>query len=437
MREYEILDVHGIEILDSNGNPTLEVTVTLPEGVSGNAIVPSGKRFGQVDTVELRDGDRRHGGNGVEQAVNNVNSRIADKLIGMNVLEQVKIDSLLVQSDGTENRSKYGVNAMFGVSLACARAAANAMGVPLYRYIGGCNTKIIPMPMINLVDGTGEVSNPFDMQEFMIVPVGAHSFSHAMEMGCEIYHYFRNLLIEEGMAIGVGKQGGFIPSIPMVTDMLDLMIEAIKGAGYHPGEEIKIAIDAGATNLYDENSELYYFQGESRFGGKDVYRNGEELVQYYENLVERYPIFSIEDGMAQTDQKGWKLLTYRLSSKVLLVGDDLFVTNEKRLNEGIRGELANSVLVKSNQIGTLTETLDIIETAKRAGYGIVIGHRSDDTEDAYIADLAVAASVGLIKAGAPCRSERTVKYNRLLKIEEELGKVSDYSLGKMFMIGKK
>lgn len=427
MKEYEILDVHAIEILDSRANPTLEVTVTLKDGITGSAAVPSGASTGQYEAHELRDGDKRHLGNGVEQAVNNVNTRIADKIIGMNVLEQVKLDRLLIQADGTENKSKYGANAILGVSLACAQAAANALGLPLYRYIGGTNAKVLPIPMMNILNGGKHADNTVDIQEFMIAPVGADNFSQAMEMACEIYHQLKQVLKEKGLATGVGDEGGFAPDLATTSDALDLIVEAVEKAGYRPDNDIKIALDAAASELYDENSELYYFPGESKIAGKDIYRNAEEMVQYYEDLVERYPIFSLEDGLNENDMKGWKLLTYRLGDKLQLVGDDLFVTNTKRLSDGIRDNIANAILIKFNQIGTLTETMDAIEMAKNAGYKTIVSHRSGETEDTFIADLAVAAGSGQIKTGAPCRSDRTAKYNRLLKIEEEIGKVSEYA----------
>ena len=427
MKEYAILDVHAIEILDSRANPTLNVTITLKDGITGSASVPSGASTGQYEAHELRDCDKRHLGKGVEQAVNNVNTRIADKIIGMNVLEQVKIDQLLIQADGTENKSKYGANAILGVSLACAQAAANALGIPLYRYIGGINAKVLPIPMMNILNGGKHADNTVDLQEFMIAPVGADTFSQAMEMACEIYHHLKAVLREKGLSTGVGDEGGFAPDLATTSDVLDLIIEAIEKAGYQAGSDVKIALDAAASELYEENSDLYYFPGESKMAGKDIYRNAEEMVQYYEDLVNRYPIFSIEDGLDENDIKGWKLLTYRLGDKLQLVGDDLFVTSTKRLSDGIREDIANAILIKFNQIGTLTETLDAIEMAKNAGYKAIISHRSGETEDTFIADLAVATGAGQIKTGAPCRSDRTAKYNRLLMIEKEIGKVSEYA----------
>lgn len=426
MKEYEILDVHAIEILDSRGNPTLEVTISLKYGITGSASVPSGASTGQYEAHELRDGDKRHMGNGVEQAVNNVNSRIADKIIGMNVLEQTKIDKLLIKADGTDNKGKYGANAILGVSLACAKAAANALGIPLYRYLGGSNTKLLPLPMMNILNGGRHADNTVDIQEFMIVPVRADSFSHAMEMACECYHCLKKVLKEKGLSTGIGDEGGFAPDVANASDVLELIVQAVEMAGYRMGEDIQIAMDVAASELYDDNAELYYFPGESKMLGKEIYRNAEELVQYYEDLVNHYPICSIEDGMGENDRKGWKLLTYRLGDKIQLVGDDLFVTNVKRLREGIENQIANAILIKYNQIGTLTETMDTIFLAQNAGYRTIISHRSGETEDSFISDLAVAVGAGQIKAGAPCRSDRTAKYNRLLKIEEELGKISEY-----------
>ncbi len=426
MKEYEILDVHAVEILDSRGNPTVDVTITLNDGITGSAAVPSGASTGQFEAHELRDGDKRHNGNGVEQAVTNVNTRIADKIIGMNVLDQVKIDRLLIKADGTDNKRKYGSNAILGVSLACARASANALSIPLYRYIGGVHSNKLPVPMMNILNGGRHADNTIDIQEFMIAPVGADSFSHCMDMCCEIYHTLKKILKDRKLSTGIGDEGGFAPDIASTHEVLDVIVEAIDKAGYRPGVDIKLALDVAASELYDENTELYYFPGESCMCGKEIYRNAEEMVQYYEDLVSRYPIFSIEDGLGDNDIKGWKLLTYRLGERIQLVGDDLFVTNTDRLQNGIDNKMANSILIKPNQIGTLTETLDAVEMAKCAGYNTIISHRSGETEDPFIADLAVAVSSGQIKTGAPCRSERVAKYNRLIKIEEELGKASEY-----------
>ncbi len=429
MKEYEILDVHAVEIIDSRAVPTLDVTITLKDGITGNASVPSGVANSQYKACELRDGDKRHLGMGVEQAVTNVNTRIADKIIGMNVLEQVKIDQLLIQADGTDNKRKYGANAILGVSLACARAAANALGIPLYQYLGGVNTKVMPVPMMTVISGGKYTDNSLDVQEFMISPVGAYNFAHAMEMACEVYHYLKKILMEQGLSTCVGAEGGFTPNCQTTAQAMDIMLEAIDRAGYRPEKDIMIALDVAASELYDENSELYYFEEESRIAGKDIYRNAEEMVQYYEELVSRYPIYSIEDGLGENDNKGWKLLTYRLGERIQLVGDELFTTNAKRLQDGIREKIANAILIKYNQIGTLTETLDTIERAQKAGYQTIISHCFGETEDTFIADLAVAVNAGQIKAGAPCRCDRTAKYNRLLKIEEEMGKSSLYEFG--------
>lgn len=428
MREYEILDVHAVEILDSRGLPTVDVTITLKDGITGNASVPSGNRIGQHEAIELRDGDKRHLGKGVEQAVTNVNTRIADKIIGMNVLEQVKIDQLLIQADGTENKRKYGANAIAGVSLACARAAANALEIPLYQYVGGVNTKNMPVPMMSVLNGGKHADNSLDMQDIMIAPVGAYNFAHAMEISCEIYHHLKQQIKEKGYSTSVGDEGGFTPDCKTVEEAFELIMEAIEKAGYSAGKDVMLAVDVAASDLYDENSELYYFERESRIAGKEIYRNAEEMVQYYEEMINRYPIYSIEDGLGEEDQKGWKLLTYRLGDRIQLVGDALFSMNKERLQCGIKESVANAILIKYNQIGTLTETLDVIEMAKKAGYRTIISHRVGETEDAWIAELAIAVNAGQLKAGAPCRSDRTAKYNRLLKIEEELGKSSEYCL---------
>ncbi len=426
MKRLEIADVAAREILDSRGNPTVEVEITLTDGTKGRACVPSGASTGSYEAHELRDGESRYLGQGVERAVTNVNTRIADRLIGMNACNQAAIDKLLIMADGTENKSKYGANAILGVSLAVAKAAANGLGLPLYRYIGGVNSKVLPVPMMNILNGGKHADSTVDFQEFMIVPVGATSMKKCLEMACEIYHTLKKILNKKGLSTGVGDEGGFAPNLPNTSSVLDLLVEAISEAGYKPGEDIKIAMDAAASELYDDHSERYYFAGESKMMGKDIYRNAEEMVQYYEDLVNRYPIFSIEDGLHENDMKGWKLMTYRLGDKIQLVGDDLFVTNTSRLKKGIEDGIANSILIKYNQIGTLTETLDAIAMARNAGYTVVISHRSGETEDTFIADLAVAVNAGQIKTGAPARSDRTAKYNQLLRIEEELGKVSEY-----------
>ena len=422
---FNIEDVHGLEVLDSRGNPTVEVTVRLESGAMGKAIVPSGASTGRFEAVELRDEEKRFGGKGVERAVTNVNTRICDRLCGCNALEQREIDRILREADGTENKSRYGANAILGVSLAVARAAADGLGLPLYRYVGGVNGKVLPVPMMNVINGGCHAKNSIDFQEFMIMPAGAETFSEGIQMCAEIYQ-LKKTLSEKGYSTGVGDEGGFAPDLDSAQAALEILQEATTFAGYEPGEDIFFAMDAAASELYDENTKRYYFPGESRMREKEICRNAEEMVQYYEKLVEDYPIFSIEDGLNEEDMPGWKVLTYRLGEKILLVGDDLFVTNVARLREGIKENIANSILIKPNQIGTLTETLDAIETAAKSDYKTIISHRSGESEDTTIADIAVATNAGLIKTGAPCRSDRTAKYNRLLRIEEELGSLSKY-----------
>ena len=426
MREVKILDVHAREILDSRGNPTVEVEVQLEAGITGRAQVPSGASTGEHEALELRDGEKRYGGLGVQNAVLNVNTRIADKIIGKNAFEQAEIDRIMLEADGTDNKSRYGANAILGVSLAVAKAAATALKMPLYRYIGGVNARTIPVPMMNILNGGKHADNTVDLQEFMIAPVGAETIKQGLQMACEIYHALKKQLKERGLSTAIGDEGGFAPDLASSQEVLDIIVEAIQAAGYKPGEDIQIAIDAAASELYLDTQDLYYFPGESRMSGKEVYRNAEEMVLYYEDLVAKYPIYSIEDGLNENDVKGWKILTYRLGDKIQLVGDDLFVTNTGRLKMGIDAQIANSILIKYNQIGTLTETLNAIHMAANAGYTTVISHRSGETEDSFISDLAVAVNAGQIKTGAPCRADRTAKYNQLLRIEEELGKVAVY-----------
>ena len=426
MREVKILDVHAREILDSRGNPTVEVEVQLEAGITGRAQVPSGASTGEHEALELRDGEKRYGGLGVQNAVLNVNTRIADKIIGKNAFEQAEIDRIMLEADGTDNKSRYGANAILGVSLAVAKAAATALKMPLYRYIGGVNARTIPVPMMNILNGGKHADNTVDLQEFMIAPVGAETIKQGLQMACEIYHALKKQLKERGLSTAIGDEGGFAPDLASSQEVLDIIVEAIQAAGYKPGEDIQIAIDAAASELYLDTQDLYYFPGESRMSGKEVYRNAEEMVQYYEDLVAKYPIYSIEDGLNENDVKGWKILTYRLGDKIQLVGDDLFVTNTGRLKMGIDAQIANAILIKYNQIGTLTETLNAIHMAANAGYTTVISHRSGETEDSFISDLAVAVNAGQIKTGAPCRADRTAKYNQLLRIEEELGKVAVY-----------
>ncbi len=424
MSVNRIKHINAREILDSRGNPTVEVEVITESGAWGRASVPSGASTGEYEAHELRDEEKRYLGKGVEKAVTNVNTRISERLVGTNVYNQAAIDKFLSEADGTENKSRYGANAILGVSLAVARAAANSLKLPLYRYIGGVNAKQLPMPMMNILNGGCHADNTVDLQEFMIVPVGAESFKECLRMCSEIYHTLKKQLQEKGLSTGVGDEGGFAPDLPSSAHVLDCIVDAIKGAGYKPYDDVKIAIDAAASELYDEDTGKYYFPGESKMAGKDIRRNAEEMVQYYEDLASKYPICSIEDGLDENDMKGWKVLTFRLGDKIQLVGDDLFVTNTARLSQGINDGIANAILIKYNQIGTLTEALEAIEMAKKAGYKTVISHRSGETEDSFIADLAVAVNSGQIKTGAPCRSDRTSKYNQLLRIEEELGKVA-------------
>ncbi len=418
---FLIEEVHGLEVLDSRGNPTVEVTVRLKNGATGKAMVPSGASTGRYEAIELRDGEKRFGGKGVERAVTNVNTRINDRLVGCNALNQREIDRMLIEADGTENKGKYGANAILGVSLATAKASAEALGLPLYRYIGGVSGHTLPVPMMNVINGGCHAANSIDFQEFMIMPVGAETFAEGLKMCAEIYQHLKQTLQEKGLSTGVGDEGGFAPDLSSAEEGLDLLMQATEAAGYKPGEDICFAMDAAASELYEDNEKRYYFPGESRMKGKEIYRNPEEMVQYYETMVERYPIISIEDGLGEEDYAGWKVLTYRLGEKIQLVGDDLFVTNAKRLQDGIEKGIANSILIKPNQIGTLSETLDAILLAQKAGYTTVISHRSGETEDTTIADIAVAVNAGQIKTGAPCRAERTSKYNQLLRIEEEMG----------------
>lgn len=423
MRIDKIKHVSAREILDSRGNPTVEAEIITESGASAIASVPSGASTGEYEAHELRDDEKRYLGKGVEKAVTNINTRISDRLIGLNVFDQTGIDKLLKDADGTKNKSKYGANAILGVSLAVARAAANSLKIPLYRYIGGTNAKEMPLPMMNILNGGCHAENTVDLQEFMIAPVGADSFKNCLRMCSEIYHTLKKILASNNLSTGVGDEGGFAPNLASSSEVLDYLVEAIKEAGYKPYDEVKIAIDAAASELYDDSRDMYYFPGESKMSGREIYRNAEEMVQYYEDLIKKYPIYSIEDGLDENDMKGWKVLTYRLGDKIQLVGDDLFVTNTERLAKGISDNIANAILIKYNQIGTLTEALDAIEMAKRAGYNTVISHRSGETCDSFIADLAVAVNAGQIKTGAPCRGERTAKYNQLLRIEDELGKV--------------
>lgn len=414
-----ISDVWAREILDSRGNPTVEVDVILEDGTMGRAAVPSGASTGAFEAVELRDGEKeRYNGKGVRKAVENVNEEIGPEIIGMDVLNQVEIDRLLIEMDGTPNKSKLGANAILGVSLAVAKAAANYLGLPLYAYLGGVNAKELPVPMMNILNGGKHADNNVDIQEFMIMPVGASSFAEALRIGAEVFHSLKAVLKGRGLNTAVGDEGGFAPNLKSNEEALEVIVEAIEKAGYEPGREVALALDVAATELFRD--------GKYVLAGEGVTRTAAEMVEYYAALLDKYPILSIEDGMAEEDWDGWKLLTEKLGSRVQLVGDDLFVTNTERLRRGIKEGVANSILIKVNQIGTLTETLDAIEMAKRAGYTTIISHRSGETEDVTIADLAVAVNAGLIKTGAPSRTDRVAKYNQLLRIEEELGEAALY-----------
>ncbi|NLC45506.1 MAG: phosphopyruvate hydratase [Clostridiales bacterium] len=415
-----IIDVFAREILDSRANPTVEVEVYLEGGAMGRAAVPSGASTGAFEAVELRDGDKgRYLGKGVEKAVDNVNNIIAEEIIGMNALDQVGIDELMIELDGTPNKAKLGANAILGVSMAVAKAAAEQLGLPLYQYLGGVNAKVLPVPMMNILNGGEHADNTVDIQEFMVMPVGATSFRDAVRMSAEIFHSLRAVLKEKGYNTAVGDEGGFAPDLKTNEEAIEVILEAVKNAGYKPGEDIRIAIDAAASELYGED-------GNYHFPGEGVVRTPAELVDYYVGLADKYPIISLEDGLDEEDWDGWKLLTEKLGSRIQLVGDDLFVTNTERLAKGIQTETANSILIKVNQIGTITETLDAIQMANRAGYTAVISHRSGETEDTTIADLVVAMNAGQIKTGAPSRTDRVAKYNQLIRIEEELGDLAQY-----------
>ncbi len=418
--DFDIAGVCAREILDSRGNPTLEVEVRLEGGAVGRAAVPSGASTGKHEAVEMRDGNSRYHGKGVLKAVEAVNTVLAEVLMFEDAFYQDRIDRLLLEADGTENKSRLGANAVLGVSLAVARACAAQQGIPLYRYLGGVNGRTLPVPMMNVLNGGVHADNTVDLQEFMIMPVGAKSFSQGLMMCAEVYQTLKNLLKEGGYSTAVGDEGGFAPDLKDSCEVLSFPVEAVKKSGYEPGLDFKIAIDAAASELYDESSGRYVFPGESKMTGSRVERSAQEMVEYFQKLVDQYPICSIEDGLQEEDWEGWKLLTKTLGDRIQLVGDDLFVTNTKRLKKGIEEGAANSILVKVNQIGTLTESLKAIQMAKDAGYTAVISHRSGETEDTFIADLAVAVNSGQIKTGAPCRSERVAKYNQLLRIEEEM-----------------
>jgi len=420
MKQYvEIIDVYARQILDSRAFPTVEVEVVLEDGTVGVAAVPSGASTGQFEAVELRDGDKSlYNGKGVLKAVDNVNNIIAEELIGMNIFDQVAIDKTMIELDGTHNKEKLGANATLGVSLACAKASANYLGLGLYQYIGGVNAKVLPVPMMNILNGGKHADNNVDLQEFMVMPAGATSFSEALRMGAEVYHALKGILKAKGLGTGVGDEGGFAPDLSSNEEAIKVIIEAIEKAGYVPGKDAFIALDPASSEFFEDGK--YNLAGEGRM------LTPHEMADYYVELCEKYPIISIEDGMAEEDWEGWKYLTDKIGKKIQLVGDDLFVTNTSRLGMGIERETANSILIKLNQIGTLTETLNAIEMAARAGYTAVVSHRSGETEDTTIADLVVATNAGQIKTGAPARSERVAKYNQLLRIEEELGDMAEF-----------
>jgi len=412
----EIVDVYAREILDSRGNPTLEVEVYLESGAFGRAAVPSGASTGEREALEMRDGDKkRYLGKGVQKAIDHVNNEIADEVIGMDADDQVGIDQCMIDLDGTEYKSKLGANAILGVSLAVAKAAAEEAGLPLYKYIGGANARELPLPMMNIINGGAHADNNVDIQEFMIMPAGAPNFKEALRMGAEIFHALKGVLKAKGYNTAVGDEGGFAPNLKSNEEALEVIMEAIVKAGYKPGKDVLLALDVASSELYDKKKNVYTLENE-----KQKKKTPLQLVDFYENLVNKYPIISIEDGMAENDWEGWRLLTERLGKRIQIVGDDLFVTNPKILKEGIQKGIANSILIKLNQIGTLTETLEAIEMAKRAGYTTVISHRSGETEDTTLADLAVAVNAGQIKTGSLCRTDRVAKYNQLLRIEDEL-----------------
>lgn len=418
--DYEIVKVRAREILDSRGNPTVEAEVELECGAVGRASVPSGASTGKYEASELRDGGGRYLGKGVKKAVDHVNQELSEAVLFENAMDQKRIDRLLREADGTENKERLGANAILAVSLATARAAANALNIPLYRYLGGVNGTELPMPMMNILNGGKHADNTVDLQEFMIMPVGASSFAEGLRMCAEIYHTLKGLLHEDGYSTAVGDEGGFAPNLKNSEEVLSYLMKAVRETGYEPGTDIKFAIDAASSELYNGETGMYEFPGESTMNGIRVERSAEEMVEYYTRLVEGYPICSIEDGLHEEDWDGWQLLTKALGDRIQLVGDDLFVTNTKRLKKGIELHAGNAILVKVNQIGTLSESLEAIETAREAGFRTVISHRSGETEDSFIADIAVAVNAGQIKTGAPCRSERVAKYNQLLRIEEKL-----------------
>lgn len=427
----QITNIHGREILDSRGNPTVEAEVTLTETSTGErftgcAAVPSGASTGRFEAVELRDAQERYFGLGVQKAVSNINTKIREALSGRNGLDQQEVDRILMETDGTDNKGNLGANATLAVSLAVARAAAASLNMPLYRYLGGVHTGRMPVPMMNILNGGKHAANTVDFQEFMIMPVSAGSFSEGLRICAEIYHFLKKILVQKGLSTGVGDEGGFAPDLPDARAVLTLIIEAIEKSKYLPGKDVKIALDVASSELYNEKTGMYHFPGESSLKGEEIVRDTSEMITYYEELINEFPIVSIEDGLAEDDWEGWKKLTKRLGGRVQLVGDDLFVTNTKRLEAGMKLNVAGAILVKVNQIGTLSEAMEAVLMAQHHGYKAVISHRSGETEDPFIADLAVAVNAGQIKTGAPCRSDRVAKYNRLLRIEEQLGRNAYY-----------
>ena len=425
-----ILDVKAREILDSRGNPTVEAEVICEAGIAGRASVPSGASTGKFEALELRDRDEkdRYDGKGVNKAVANVNVDIKDIVAGHSVTEQMHLDRMMIAYDGTENKSRLGANAMLSVSMASARAGAEMSGLPLFQYLGGTYAHILPVPMMNIINGGAHTTSALDFQEFMIMPVGACCFREALRMGTEVYHVLRKLLLDDGHVTAVGDEGGFAPNLKNAEEALDYLMRTVERAGYQPGEDVTFAMDAAASELYNDETGKYIFEGESRLKGSPVVRSADEMIAYYKKLTEKYPLRSIEDGLDEEDWEGWVHMTRELGNRVQLVGDDLFVTNSARLQRGIQMGAANAILIKVNQIGTVSEAMKAIETAKRAGYKVIVSHRSGETEDSFIADLAVGVNAGQIKTGAPCRSDRVVKYNQLLRIEDMLGASAAYGV---------
>ena len=425
-----ILDVKAREILDSRGNPTVEAEVICEAGIAGRASVPSGASTGKFEALELRDRDEkdRYDGKGVNKAVANVNVDIKDIVAGHSVTEQMHLDRMMIAYDGTENKSRLGANAMLSVSMASARAGAEMSGLPLFQYLGGTYAHILPVPMMNIINGGAHTTSALDFQEFMIMPVGACCFREALRMGTEVYHVLRKLLLEDGHVTAVGDEGGFAPNLKNAEEALDYLMRAVERAGYQPGEDVTFAMDAAASELYNDETGKYIFEGEGRLKGSSVVRSADEMIAYYKKQTEKYPLRSIEDGLDEEDWEGWVHMTRELGNRVQLVGDDLFVTNSARLQRGIQMGAANAILIKVNQIGTVSEAMKAIETAKRAGYKVIVSHRSGETEDSFIADLAVGVNAGQIKTGAPCRSDRVVKYNQLLRIEDMLGASAAYGV---------